>query len=252
MVKENKTSKYFEPEYDQDASQNTWDECYKKIYKANNWDFWSMCDYENLKETYNKVHRIYALIIINARFPQFNQYPAFKMSGDTDFNFGSGKNRNQKHEKFKKLLEADYHGNDSKGYLAKLEECNNRNYKLENFSFMPMTGSLQLIKQNCDNDRFDVFIYTLNKYYTTGILDHARKRNKEALETYLELFDDIYDYCYKIYMINSKEFVNKIILQGQEPINCAARVVEYMELAEKFWNIKKEALNNANNGAITN
>ncbi|HIG0361888.1 TPA: hypothetical protein ACX96Z_003537 [Clostridium sporogenes] len=174
------------------------------------------------------------------------------MSGDTDFNFGSAKNRNQKYEKFKGLLERDYHINDSKGYLDKLKECNNKNYELENFSFMPMTGSLQLIKQNCDNDRFDVFIYTLKKYYETGILDHVRKRNKEALETYLKLFDDIYDYCSKIYMINSKEFVNKIILQGKKPMNCGVRVVEYMNIAEEFWNIKKEALSNANNREVTN
>lgn len=252
MVKEKETSKHFEPEYDQDASQETWNECYKKIYKASNWAFWGMFNYENLKRTYTKVRRFYALLAINEKYPEFNEYPAFKMSGDTDFNFGSNKKRNQKYEKFKKLLEDDLLINDSKCYLSKLEECNNRNYKLENFSFMPMTGSLQLIKQNCDNDRLDVFIYTLNKYYETGILDHARKRNKDALETYLKLFDDIYDYCSKIYMINSKDFVDKIILQGNEPINCAARVVEYIELAEEFWNIKKEALNNANSIDVKN
>lgn len=31
MSKENEASKFIEPEYDQDASQKTWDECYKRI-----------------------------------------------------------------------------------------------------------------------------------------------------------------------------------------------------------------------------
>ena len=56
----NKTLKSLQVEYDPDASQLAWDECYKKIYNANNWDFWSSFNYENLKKTYNKVRRLYS------------------------------------------------------------------------------------------------------------------------------------------------------------------------------------------------
>ena len=242
MSKENKTSKVVEAKYDPDASQETWNECYKKIYKANNWDFWSVFNYENLKRTYNKVRRFYAPIIINKKYPQFNKYPKFKISGETDFNFGKSKGNRQKYEEFEKLLRRDYQGDELKDHLKKLDECFNRYQKLENFSFMPITGSLQLIKGACQYDRLDVIVYKLSIYYETGILTHTKYRNREALETYLNLFDGIYDYCEIIYMINSKEFVNKIIAQGKESIDSGERVVRYMKLAEEFWDNKKQTL----------
>lgn len=50
MSKKNETSKFVALEYDHDASLKTWNECYKKIYNENVWDFWGMFDYENLKK----------------------------------------------------------------------------------------------------------------------------------------------------------------------------------------------------------
>lgn len=248
MVKEKEVSKY---EYDQDASEETWNKCYKEIYKSSIWDFWGKFNFNKLKKTYTKVPRFYAQIIVNEEYPEFNKYSRFKISGDTDFNFGKNKKKGkQKYEGFKSLLEHDYQGNERQVHLNKLDECYERRYNLENFSFMPMTGGLQLIKGAYEYDRPDVLVYKLSEYYKTYEIDklsNVKYRNREALETYLKLFDNIYDYCSKIYMINSKdkEFVDKIIEQGKEPINCGARVVEYMDIAEKFWNIKKEALNNA-------
>lgn len=249
MAKENETSKYVEPEYDPDAKQTTWDEWYKIIYKSNNWNFWGKFNYENLKRTYTKVRRIYAPIIINEKYPEFNQYPKFKMSGDTDFNFGKNKEPKQKYEKFEKLLRRDYSGNELKVHLDKLKECNVRYHDLGNFSFMPMTGGLQLVKGSCEYDRLDVFVYKLSNYYETEgrdkyILSRATISNRESLKIYLKLFDSIYDYCAKICMINCDEFVNKIIAQGKESIYCGERVVRYMKLAEEFWCNKKEALKN--------
>ena len=209
MSKKNETSKIVEPEYEPDASQNTWDECYKKNYKSDNWDFWAKFNYENLKKTYNKVRRLYVQILINEKYPEFNQYPAFKMSGDTDFNFGRNKKSKQKYEQFEKLLRRDYPEEELKSHLDKLDECYRRHYCLENFSFMPITGGLQLIKGAGEYDRLDVIVYKLSKYYETGVLTNANYRNREALETYLKLFDNIYGYCAKIYMINSKGFVDK-------------------------------------------
>jgi len=250
MSKENEALKSGEVEYDPDASQETWNECYKKIYKANNWDFWSVFNYDNLKIDYGKVCRFYAPIIINNKYPQFNKYPKFKMSGETDFNFGKFKGNRQKYEEFEKLLRRDYQGEKLTDYLNKLKECFNRYHKFENFSFMPMTGGLQLVKGACKYDRLDMFVYKLSRYYATEgkdkfILSRASDCNKEALETYLNLFDGIYDYCEKIYMINSKEFVNEIIEQGKESIDSGARVVRYMKLAEKFWDNKIQTLKNA-------
>lgn len=247
MSKENKTSKVVEAKYDPDASQETWNECYKKTYTSSKWDFWGKLNFNTLKK---KGIRYYSPIIISKKYPQFNQYPKFKMSGDTDFNFGKSKGNRPKYEAFEKLLRRDYQGEKLTDHLKKLDQCFNRYHNFENFSFMPMTGGLQQVKGACKYDRLDMFVYKLSKYYATEgkdkfILSRASDRNREALETYLDLFEGIHDYCEKIYMINSKEFVNKIIEQGKESIDSGERVVRYMKLAEEFWDNKKQTLKNA-------
>ncbi|MDI9215607.1 hypothetical protein [Clostridium tertium] len=245
MSEKNKKTKSNNLEYDPDASLDTWENCYKKIYKDVNWDFWGKLNYENLKRTSNTFPRFYAPIIINEQYKQFNKFPNFKMSGDTDFNFGKFKGRKQKYEKFEKLLRRDYQKDELNYYLGMLERCYDRYHNIENFSFMPITGGLQLIKGAYEYDRPDVYVYELSKYYETGTLRNSVHRNKEALDAYLNLFDDIYDYCAKIYMIKNHEFVDKIIDQGKDSIDSGEKVVRYMELAEEFWNNKRIALNNS-------
>lgn len=240
------TLKVVERDYDYDASPEAWGE-YKKIYTPSRWAFWGKFNYGNLKR---KGIRIYAQVEINDLYTQFNQYPKFKMSGDTDFNFGKDKKAKKKYEQFETLLRRDYQGNELDVYLDELKRCYARYHKPENFSFMPMTGGLQLVKGACQYDRLDMFVYRLSEYYITkgndkSVLNRARPNNREALETYLKLFYCIYDYCAKIYMIYDKEFVDKIISQGKEPIDSGSSVVRYMKLAEEFWDYKK-ALENAN------
>lgn len=64
-------------------------------------------------------------------------------------------------------------------------------------------------------------------------------RNREFLEKYLHSFRDIYDYCEKIYFIDSKEFVDEIIRQGALPISEYKDVIRYMDLADEFWRRKQ-------------
>ncbi|WP_346896941.1 hypothetical protein [Clostridium sp. UBA7503] len=240
------TLKVVESEYDYDASPEAWEE-YKEIYTTSRWGFWEKFDHDNLKK---QGIRIYAPIKINEKYAQFNRYPKFKMSGDTDFNFGKDKKSQKKYEQFKELLLRDYKRDEFNVYLDELDQCYNRYHKLENFSFMPMTGGLQLVKGACQYDRLDMFVYRLSTYYETKgkdkfILSRARTCNREALETYLKLFDSIYDYCSKIYMINSKDFVDKITAQGEELIDSGVSVVRYMNLAQEFWDNKEQTLKNA-------
>ncbi len=241
------TSKVIDNKYDYDASPEAWDE-YKKIYSPSEWDFWGKFDFNNLKK---QGIRIYAPVKINEKYTQFNEYPKFKLSGDTDFNFGKNKKSKKKYEQFEELLRKDYQGNEVDVHLNELEKCHNRYHKQENFSLMPVTGGMQLVKGACQYDRLDKFIYKLSEYYRTNgkdkfILSRARSFNREALETYLELFDSIYNYCSKIYMINNTNFVNKMISQGNEDINSGSHVVRYMKLAEEFWDYKTKALKNTN------
>ena len=237
--------KVVESEYDYDASPEAWDK-YKEIYTSSRWAFWGKFDYNNLKK---QGIRIYAPIKINEKYVQFNQYPKFKMSGDTDFNFGKDKKSKKKYEQFKELLRRDYERDELNAYLDELDKCYDTYHKVENFSFMPMTGGLQLVKGSCQYDRLDMFVYRLSRYYETEgkdkfVLSRARTSNRKALDKYLKLFDSIYDYCAKIYMINNKELVKKIIAQGEESIDSGASVVRYMKLAEEFWNNKKQMLKN--------
>lgn len=238
--------KVIEIDYEYDASPVAWDE-YKKIYTPSRWAFWGKINFDNLKR---KGIRIYAPIKMNEQYTQFNEYPCFRMSGDTDFNFGKSKKTKKKYEQFEALLRRDYHGNELAVYIDELKKCYARYHKPENISFMPMTGGLQLVKGACQYDRLDMFACRLNTYYETegkdkSIFSRARG-NRKALEVYLSLFDDVYDYFEKIYLISNKEFVNKIKLQGEDLINSGAYVVRYMKLAEEFWDYKRKALENAN------
>lgn len=115
---------------------------------------------------------------------------------------------------------------------------------------MPITGGMNNKKGilRCNNeehyayDRFDLFIYELNQYYTKKASRIFSRYNKEALTWYLELFKNIYEYCEKVYMIDDKEFVDNIISSGSSAINNREKAIKYMELAKKYWEIKSDKL----------
>lgn len=70
------------------------------------------------------------------------------------------------------------------------------------------------------------------------IFSHARK-NKEVLESYLSLFNNIYDYCEKIYKMD-ETIVNRFLESGEkEDFKTGGDVVEYMQLAEDYWKNKQ-------------
>ena len=54
----------------------------------------------------------------------------------------------------------------------------------------------------------------------------------------------MYDYCKDIYLIDDKSFVDRLIESGKQPIDSRNRALEYMKLANEFWNIKKNKLKN--------
>ena len=71
-------------------------------------------------------------------------------------------------------------------------------------------------------------------------MTEAKGKNKEYLLNYLNFFDDIYDYCRKIYFIEDREFVDRIIANGQKPLESREDVVRYMNLAIEYWNRKEQ------------
>lgn len=162
-----------------------------------------------------------------------------KFSGETDFNFskkkvfGYGRSR---YEHFKVLL-----ANTSPEYERKLDECYNKFHSQENISILPQTGNLQFVKKGIGNDRLDTFIWCLNAFYQNQgnlMLNFCSADNITALNSYLHLFSNACEYCSVIYGIN-QELTLRLITSGKQEIDSPKRVIEYMNLANDFWEQKR-------------
>ncbi len=180
-----------------------------------------------------------------------------RLSGDTDFDFKTDENPNKnKYGKFLNLLKGSFKDEILIEHIAKLNECKNMHNTLINFSLMQVMGNLQRAKSKGINnewlDRLDSFIYLIREYYRTDYNDrdscqiilNSTYANKNTLRKFLDDFIDVYDYCNNIYFIKDKTFVEKLIEEGQKPMNSGERVVEYMELAFDFWEKKNEGIKN--------
>ena len=195
-----------------------------------------------------------------------------KISGDVVFNFGKNKRykRNQKFEYFAGLLERDFAEHNYLRYLQELEDCNALNYSIYNLSFMPVTGGLNNFKgtsrlMNEEHgqklDRGDKFIYRINDFYENKSMEHiifsnthGRKSKtataeentqklKNVLLTFLDKLNDVNGYCKYMYLIDDKKYIRKLVEEGQKPIVTGCDVVRYMKLAEEYWMIKYNKIN---------
>lgn len=219
--------------YDPDSSPFVWEYIYSKIYIEDNWGFWKIR--MDLKENENisfKKKGIRQIACAGERCPDFG--------GETDFNFSE-----KKYNFFRKKINAD-----DKELLEKLEICRKRHHALENFSLIPRTGNLQGVKGR-GFDRLDCFICLLNDYYAQSRknLEHevftganSGVTNKEILKAYLDSFRDsedtpIYNYCSVIYKMD-KEWVDRMIKNGEKKDMERDHVREYLDLAIEYWNTK--------------
>jgi hypothetical protein len=228
--------------YDPDSSPKAW-EHYRRFYTT---EHWSLLDEFNLigVDTYNnlfkskykesKYKRLLSAIKPTSRYAKEGKlWSKFCIGGDTDFNFNSSKAK-----MMKDLLVNDVNA------ILKLEECQKYHHSLVNFSLMPATGGLNNYKGKNRYDRFDVFIKDLNSFFLglSGDVLNDGGNNIQPLKNFLNTFQDIYDYCKKVYFIDDKIFVNRIISEGFMPIKTGEDVVRYMKLAMDFWNKKEEDL----------
>ncbi len=170
------------------------------------------------------------------------QSELLRFSGETDFNFSKSKLFGfgvSRYEYFKKLLGGSY-----EEYQDILENCFNKFYSRENLSLMPKTGNLQSVKKNIGNDRLDVFVCCLNEYYcnkTNFLFNYCSYENIKRLQSFLSLFESAYEYCTTIYHID-KVLTKDLIVSGSKAIDSKDRVIEYMNLAIKFWKQKQNYL----------
>ncbi|WP_342558494.1 hypothetical protein [Metasolibacillus sp. FSL K6-0083] len=254
-----------------DSSLEAW-EHYRKVYfnengvckiseqyTLENLESLVLCNYKNKtyynepKERWPYDNRYYLLSGNNLiKYQLGDTYPGenANLSGDCDFNFNP-----KKYSIFKRMIEEKYEEGSRmcKYSMSLLEECRETHHKLVNFSLMQTKGDMQGFKGWCLNngvyaslDRADTFIAYLNSYYElqdvqkddSYILTNAGS-NKETLKEYLKSFEDIYEYCEKIYLINDKEFINRMIREGKCLIKTGHDVIRYMLLALEFWDRKE-------------
>lgn len=163
-------------------------------------------------------------------------------SGDTDFNFGPGWSHtiSNKYKNYLKNVPDSYRAL----YSNQLVKCQKLYKKIPNISLMPQTGNLQATKKNVGNDRFDTFIWALNSYYSgqnSLLFNYSTFQNADDLKTYFDCFrsinqnqDPIYNYCSSIYKIEAK-LVDELIESGKNALDTPERIIEYMQLAFRFW-----------------
>lgn len=173
-----------------------------------------------------------------------------EIGGETDFNFSKkiGIHRQSKYGIYKKILNEIKDNEKKVEAIALLDHCEEQTRKIVNFSLMLCNGSLQTLKGTLDKDRIDVFIYLLHNYFMGRdelILSHCAPCYVKSLKEYLDLFKDensphlsIYKYCLEIYHIKNKKLVKNILDSGKKAINTPDRVIEYMNLAIRFWKCK--------------
>lgn len=220
--------------------------------------------YDGKKYTWKKVYDIvYAdnldsnikLEYINNRYQKNTEFTyrgkkskRMYFSGDIVFNFHndppgkSGKRR--LYTEMYNLLQIKKENNDSGltyEELCDIEdmliEANKRTERKSNVSIMPCTGSLQTIKQAIGRDRLDTFVWCLDEHYQYGktvLYNHCAAAYMETLNSFLELFDSVEEYCECIYNI-SPELTRKLVLSGSKPIDSPQRIREYIILANQFW-----------------
>ena len=229
-----------------DRKKVTWEHLYKNIYKKDDWSFWGLLNFEEIDNNGCIIFKAECDIEwtdANEKYREFarNHGKEFKISGDADF--GDLKNNKCGCDSFIPNAEAEMH-------------------KFPNFSLMPCTGSMNVKKGQLNsgcNDRFHTFIYVLSEYYEikkekkverreyvkNELFFRGRLKNEyvedyvDTLNEFLTLFDNIYDYCDKMYHLNGEEgrqYVEKLIRAG-EAIKTGKKeynVEEYCNLATEY------------------
>ncbi|NMA84056.1 MAG: hypothetical protein GX962_09360 [Epulopiscium sp.] len=161
-------------------------------------------------------------------------------SGETDFNFkvAFAHSRREAYIKHLKDLESSEEKEKYfKVYKNKFEICEKLMYSVVNISMMPQTGNLQNTKRGIGNDRIDTFIYVIENYYDgidNLLMNYSSAENIEFLKQYFKMFSSAKEYCATIYHIN-ESLVDELIESGKNPIDTPERVIQYMNLAYRFW-----------------
>lgn len=182
-----------------------------------------------------------------------NESEEMLFSGDIIFNFFDSSRRGKRriYTEMKKILEKERNEARDKSKLDELdyietllEDCKKRTESKENVSILPSTGGLQLVKQAVGRDRFDTFLCCIDEHYKGNSLlfNHCAAAHIPKLESFLNLFNNVYEFCYCIYNLDCDDntLIDSLVASGRRPINNSSRVFEIVTLANKFWHRRIE------------
>lgn len=225
---------------DADRKKITWVKLYKYVYGSKErWPICELYDFCNLDESLkaNKIGYKIQLkknVEINSN-EKINMFLTeckknenyFPLSGDADFGMKTIFCRENIIDAYKKM------------------------HMFPNFSLMPVLGGMNN-KKGSLRDRFDKFIYHVDKYYKTkdiefliwfgNIKEENKIKYKKILEAFLDMFIDAKDYCEKMYLIDG-DLVEALIQNGKYTIeNKMDTRKEYCELAIKYWKQREEQM----------
>lgn len=225
-------------EYDPDSSPMAFKH-YRRVYTPEHCPLMANFDWSNINTRNhllnNNNQNDYERLYIKSNNDCIGLGEKFLLGGETDFNFNE--------KKFFDLMQILRQEKVRHKDFKKLQFCKENYHSVVNFSLMPATGAMGNFKGSEKFDRLDCFICSLNEFYVNGdyqVLSEGKRNNKEYLLNYLNLFRDIYDYCKKIYFIEEKDFVDRIIMNGQKPLESRADIIRYMDLAIDYWNRKEK------------
>lgn len=240
----NGEKEYFDPDSSLHAMKH-----YEETYERNNWKLINEFDFKNLKCLFpdSEFLRLYVPLKKDSNYRKQGMFwNKFTLSGEIDFNFND-----KKVKVFSKLLTNEN--------VKLLKFCNAGHHKLLNMSLLPATGKLNNLKGHLfvENegyinysrkfipeclDRQDTFISALNNYFIRKdeLVLSESGINKEPLINYLNEFSDIFDYCDKVLLIKDKSLINTLIENGAKPIKNETDVLNYINLAQKYWKEKEK------------
>lgn len=244
--------------YEDDSSKEAW-KFYKNQYTPSDWDFWEEFDFDNVKTRYEKdgkYKNTRYLLWIRENSKLVNELGSlFSFGGDKAFNFKT------QYYNLKKLVDNDQSDSNNKEcVISLLTECKKMHSSEQNLAILPTTGGLNNVKgsvyfgknQNImyssekkpgkQMDRLDTFIAIVDDYFKKKsklILSYVEgKPNEQYLINFLEKFDNVYDFVDKIYKLDDKKFVDKLICNGRKPIENIDDIERYCLLAKEYWKFK--------------
>lgn len=223
---------------DADRKMVTYKHLYKYIYTETRWVFWGLLDFDNVDDGKVGLKDSIEWNQETRRFKGFwEKYKScFMLSGDADF----GMNIRSNGESCEKYIK----NSDKKLHM------------FPNFSLIPVPGGMNKRKNNW-KDHFPRFSYNLARVCegaeeAKSILagqDYTDEKG-EMIKDYFQLFDSVYDYFDKVYLVNDFEFINCLIGYGsvmQMRYNCGKQMESddfrrYCALAIQYWEKRKQRM----------